>query len=90
MIKLTVSGQVVDLRSDHLKAVFEYALVQATTSEIQVLNFGDNEQGLELDEQIDYIKEVLTILNKMTADGNKDLLLVNASQQQLQKYFDSY
>lgn len=82
----TVSGRMIDLRSDHLIAVVEYALEQALTSEIEVLNFGDNENYLQGSEQIDYIKEMLNSLEKLTAKGNQDLLIVAPSEEQLTRY----
>lgn len=86
MKKLTVSGQVIDLRSDHLIAVVEYALEQTLTSGIEVLNFGDNENALQGNEQLDYIKHMLNSLEKLVATGNQDLLIVKADDEQLTAY----
>lgn len=86
MKELLVYGKAIDLRSDHLKAVFEYALEQMMTSEIKVLSFGDNENALMLDAQIDYVKECIDKLEELTAAGNQDLLVVAADDMTLSYY----
>ena len=60
-------------RSDHLKAVLIYALEQAKTSEIKVLDFGDNENALDYEEQVEAIESMLATIEKLTINGNRDI-----------------
>jgi hypothetical protein len=84
--KLTVSGQMIDVRSDHLLAIVTYALEQADTSGIEVLNFGDNENKLEYDDQLLYLHGLYHSLRKLVATGNQDLLIVKTDDEQLTEY----
>jgi deoxyribodipyrimidine photolyase len=87
--KLTVAGKMIDLRSDHLLAVVAYAYEQAASSDIDVLDFGANENDLNSDEQLEYLQHMLTSLQRLTAGGNQDLLIVAADDEQLTKYHRS-
>lgn len=89
MKNLTVSGQVIDVRSDHLIAMLTYCYEQATTSEIDVLAFGANENALDYDEQVSYIAWILQQLEELVATGNKDLLIVSTDDKQLFNYHHS-
>lgn len=73
-----VSSDKVELRSDHLLAVVNYALEQAENSGIEVLEWGDNENALSYSEQLDYIKEMQQHLQQLVASGNCDLLVEKA------------
>jgi len=61
------------LRSDHLKAVLIYALEQAKTSGIEVLDFGDNENALGYEEQVEAMESMLATIEKLTKNGNRDI-----------------
>lgn len=83
------SGMIFDTRSDHLIAMVKYCYDLAVTSNVPVLDYGDNENALDVDEQKEYIAELLQLLKKQTADGNQDLLIV-ADKDMVERYWQQY
>lgn len=61
------------VRSDHLKAVLAYVLEMAKISEIPVLDFGDNENALNFEEQIEEMESMLKTIEEITEEGSRDL-----------------
>lgn len=64
------------MRSDHLMAVLNYALEQSETSGIEVLDFGDNENGLNYEEQVEEIKSMIRELKEELVEGNTEVGIV--------------
>lgn len=64
-------------RSDHLLAVLHYALEQAEASGIEVLDFGDNENDLDYEEQIEEINSMIKHVNQLCASGHNSLNILD-------------
>lgn len=77
---------VTEVRSDHLIAMINYCYEQAKDSHIEVLDFGDNEEKLSYDEQLDYIATVHDAIVDLRANHNRDLLVVAPSDEDLETY----
>lgn len=65
----------VEVRSDHLLAIIDYAYQQMVDSDIPVLDVGDNENDLNIDEQLEYVQELLHSMRMLTFDGHRDLVI---------------
>ncbi|MGD6992135.1 hypothetical protein [Sutcliffiella horikoshii] len=63
-------------RSDHLLAVLQYALEQAETSGIEVLDFGDNENVLDYKEQVEEINSMIKQVEQLTLKGHTSLSII--------------
>lgn len=62
------------MRSDHLKAVLIYALEHMKTSQISVLDFGDNENDLNFEEQVE---SMINNVDNITVHGHTALKLLD-------------
>lgn len=69
-----MKNQTITLRSDHLKAMLEFVVIHLADG-YAVLDIGDNENALEIDEQFNYTVQCLKTLQGMTVDGNCELLV---------------
>lgn len=61
------------MRSDHLKAVLTYALEQMKTNQISVLDFGDNENDLNFEEQVEEVNSMMNSVDNITVHGHTAL-----------------
>lgn len=66
---------IVEVRSDHLRAIVKYALQQAADSEVPVLDYDANEQALDVGEQIEYMECLLQQLEELTVHRNEILVI---------------
>lgn len=89
MKKFKAEGRTTDVRSDHLIAVFDYALYTLVTGRGLVLDYGDNENDLDEEEQAFYVECVLRQLKELVADGHQDLLIIATDDKQLTEYHQS-
>lgn len=76
----------IEVRSDHLKAMVDYCIEQASTSDIQILDFGDNENALDASEQLAYMDSLSRNIEATLAGINQDLLIVAASEEELEEF----
>lgn len=63
------------MRSDHLLAVLEYAIEQAKSSDIEVLDYGDNENALALEDQVEWLLDAKQQVLELVQNGHRDLEL---------------
>lgn len=64
------------MRTDHLIAVLNYALEQAKTSSIPVLDFGDNENDLKEEEQVEELQSMLNEVKNLIVEGHTEVNVV--------------
>lgn len=63
-------------RSDHLQAIIDYALHQAVMNDIAVLDWGDNQNALNSEEQLEEIQRLSDDIKEMIAtSGHRELTI---------------
>lgn len=72
------------MRLDHLEAVVKYALEQAESSEIAVLDYGDNENALDGEDAVLALKSMLDEIKRLKAHvSNCEVTVVDTERYDL-------
>jgi hypothetical protein len=65
-----------EVRSDHLLAIINCVYELAASDQLDVLDmYGDNEQGLDSDEQLEYIQQLKQNIERLVMNGHCELTI---------------
>lgn len=84
MTAINNQREFMQLRSGHLKAMINYCLQQANDSGINIMDFGDNNQALDLDDTTAVLQSLQQAASNLTDDS---FLLVQDTDDHIFKLF---